>query len=99
MKYDFLTDEVIKRKLISIGSRIEENDVVKRKMTRKKEFEFEFFNKELYKDPLPVDYTNSSVVVVLTEESINKLFLREIRFAKLLKINQIIFDLESKQIA
>jgi hypothetical protein len=96
MKYDFLTDEVIKMKLISLGSRIEENDVVKRQMNRKKEFEFEFYNKEFYKDPLPVDYTNSSVIVTLNEETINKLFLKEIRKEKLLKINQVLADSKVK---
>jgi len=87
--YDFLTDDVIKQKLMSLNpdSRIEKDDYVKRTKLRNGDIEFDFSQDKFNMFNSPND-TRSSVVIRLSDNDINKLFLREIRKYKLLKIEE-----------
>jgi hypothetical protein len=83
-KYCFLNEDVIKRKFIYLGSRIRSTDIMMCQMSDKFEFEFQFYDEEFYKDPLPVGHTNSSIVITLSEKKLNEIFIKEIRKEKLL---------------
>jgi hypothetical protein len=76
-KYDFLTDDIIKIRLISFGFEISDYDIFERKMSPENIFIFEFSYKE--KNRLP-----SSNSIMLPEEVVNEIFLKEIRKEKLL---------------
>lgn len=93
MKYDFLTDDIVKRKLSSVSyKKCLEDDIVKRIIINNV-IEFEFYNKKRYEDTsLSDSCRNVCVVVEFTEAEINSIFLREIRKEKLKQINELCLE-------
>ena len=89
MKYYFLTNDVVKSKLASVDSKIKKNDAVKRRITDKNDFEFEFYNRNKKPEVDPKTGEKNSVVITLSEKELNLVFLKEIRKEKLLRLEKI----------
>jgi hypothetical protein len=89
MKYHFLTNDVVKSKLAAYDSRIKKNFVVKRRLTEKDEIEFEFYNRNKKPEVDSKTGEKDSVVIILSDQELNLIFLKEIRKEKLQRLNKL----------